>query len=169
MLIDAQPAVLKWMQQVALEGEAYKNEVVDILGEENGALMTEELGASWGSLEMDAVEESEAAAQKPDIKHEGTVDSKGVEVQAQTENGNAKDDKAQATGTTKGAQKTEKGSDGEPKNDGKPVKGKLDPLSFARDIPGSVGEGDSPPPKDSPEGCDMVDLVKETEDLRLHQ
>ena len=169
MLIDAQPAVLKWIQQVALEGEAYKNEVVDILGDGCG-ITTEETDSSWGMMDMDTAEESEAGVQKPDIKPEGTVGSQGGEVTAQTEDGDAKDDKAQASGTTVGAQKTEEnGSDGEAKNDGKPVTGKLDPLSFARDILGSVSKGDCPLPEDGPEGCGVVDLVKETEDLKLRR
>lgn len=36
LLIEAQSSVLGWIQQVALEGEAYKNEEFEIIGEENG-------------------------------------------------------------------------------------------------------------------------------------
>ncbi len=157
------------MQQVALEGEAYKNEVVDILGEGNPAIVAEELGSSWGGVEIDATE-SEAAAQELDIKSEGTVGSKSGEAQTQTEDGNAKDDKAKASDTKVEAQEMGKqGSDGGAADEGKRVKGKLDPLSFARDILESVRKGDCPPAEETPESCGMVDLVKETDDLKLHQ
>ena len=59
MLIDAQPAVLKWIQRVALQGEAYKNEVVAILGDGCG-ITTQETDSSWGMVETDATDEGEA-------------------------------------------------------------------------------------------------------------
>ncbi|KXX76388.1 hypothetical protein MMYC01_207296 [Madurella mycetomatis] len=36
LLIETQSSVLGWIQQVTFEGEAYKNEEFEIIGEENG-------------------------------------------------------------------------------------------------------------------------------------
>jgi hypothetical protein len=74
-LIEAQPAVLQWMQQVALEGAAYKNEAIEILGDEIGGVTTEELDSPWGAPEVDAAEGN--AVQKEDVKPKGAEATKG--------------------------------------------------------------------------------------------
>ncbi|KAL2136014.1 hypothetical protein VTI74DRAFT_5901 [Chaetomium olivicolor] len=56
MLIEAQPAILKWIQQVALEGDAYKNEEFEIFGEEGTGITTERPDSPWGAEIADAVD-----------------------------------------------------------------------------------------------------------------
>lgn len=46
--------MLNWIQQVALEGEAYKNEVFEIIGEENGHCIAPE--DTWDIPDSEAVE-----------------------------------------------------------------------------------------------------------------
>ncbi|GAB1311623.1 Arb2 domain-containing protein [Madurella fahalii] len=58
LLIEAQLGVLGWIQQVALEGEAYKNEEFEIIGEENGHCIEPEEGM-WGTSETNAIEKAE--------------------------------------------------------------------------------------------------------------
>ncbi|KAK0737485.1 Arb2 domain-containing protein [Apiosordaria backusii] len=47
MLIEAHDSVLKWLEKVALEGEAYKNEDVQIFGDDDGAI-PEDMLHGWG-------------------------------------------------------------------------------------------------------------------------
>ncbi|KAL2166931.1 hypothetical protein VTG60DRAFT_1928 [Thermothelomyces hinnuleus] len=62
MLIEAQSAVLKWMQEVAMEGTAYKNAVVEIFGDNDSGATAEESNSWWVVTEegCNAVDETEA-------------------------------------------------------------------------------------------------------------
>ncbi|KAL2158354.1 hypothetical protein VTH06DRAFT_4402 [Thermothelomyces fergusii] len=64
MLIEAQPAVLKWMQEVAMEGEAYKNPVVEISGDSDGGVTAEEANSWWGVTEEGCNAPDEREAQR---------------------------------------------------------------------------------------------------------
>lgn len=64
MLIEAQPAVLNWIQQMALEGEAYKNEEFELFGEEGTAITTEELDSPWGAETTGAAESEKVVEEK---------------------------------------------------------------------------------------------------------
>ncbi|KAK4125268.1 hypothetical protein N657DRAFT_633134 [Parathielavia appendiculata] len=64
MLIEAQPAVLNWIQQVALEGETYKNVVLRIFGEEGTGITTEKIDSPWAAPEIEPDEGSNAVDQK---------------------------------------------------------------------------------------------------------
>ncbi|KAJ4298751.1 hypothetical protein N0V88_003783 [Collariella sp. IMI 366227] len=64
MLIEAQPAVLNWIQQAALEGEAYKNEEFELFGEEGTVITTEELDSPWGTETTGAAESEKVVGEK---------------------------------------------------------------------------------------------------------
>jgi len=117
MLIDAQPAVLKWIQKVALEGEAYKNEVVEVFGDEGG-VTSEETDSPWGISEADAAPNNEIA-QKTDAKAvDGVLDGKDGEAQASEKDDSAKSDKVQADGQTVRATNSHPSEDSPIKDDG---------------------------------------------------
>lgn len=59
--IEAQSTVLKWVQQVALQGEAYKNEIVEIFGEDGGGIAAED--DSWGTPQADGKDDDEPEGQ----------------------------------------------------------------------------------------------------------
>ena len=120
MLIDAQPAVLKWIQKVALEGEAYKNEAVEVFGDEGG-ITSVETDSPWGIPEADAAPGNETA-QKTDTKaDDGVLDGKDSEAQMPEKDGNAIGAKVQADGQTVQAAKDSAPHDGPIKDDsGKP-------------------------------------------------
>ena len=49
LLIETQPAVLKWIQDVALQGGAYKNDDFEIFGDDiEGDLPEDMLDQGWG-------------------------------------------------------------------------------------------------------------------------
>lgn len=62
LLVEAQPAVLKWIQGVALKGEDYKNEVFEIFGEK-----PDEIDTPWGQSGSDTAEEHGEAKDKKEI------------------------------------------------------------------------------------------------------
>jgi hypothetical protein len=59
LLVEAQPAVLKWIQEVALKGEDYKNEVFEIFGEK-----PDDIDTPWGQPGSDTAEEHGEAKDK---------------------------------------------------------------------------------------------------------
>lgn len=49
LLIETQPAVLKWIQDVALKGEAYRNDDFEIFGDDlEGDLPEDTSNQGWG-------------------------------------------------------------------------------------------------------------------------
>lgn len=53
MMIETQPSVLNWMQQVAMEGVAYKNDVIEIYGDD-----VDEVDDTWGEYQSMPIEEN---------------------------------------------------------------------------------------------------------------
>jgi hypothetical protein len=91
------------MQQVALQGEAYKNEIVEIFGEDDSGIAAED--DSWGTPQVDGNDEGEPEGQAKDTEvASGKAKGSGGEAQAievndkASENTRAKDT-AQAKGT----------------------------------------------------------------------
>jgi hypothetical protein len=68
MLIEAQREVVSWIQQVALAGDAYKNEVFAVFGEEGTGVTTEELDSPWGAPETGVAETKKAQTEKAEAK-----------------------------------------------------------------------------------------------------
>ncbi|KAK4136941.1 hypothetical protein BT67DRAFT_398629 [Trichocladium antarcticum] len=72
LLVEAQPAILKWIQEVALEGEAYKNEVFEIFGEK-----PEDVDTPWGprgsdtDAEQGEVKDMQGTAADGDVQGDG--------------------------------------------------------------------------------------------------
>jgi hypothetical protein len=107
MLIDAQPAVLKWIEQVAMEGEAYKNVEFEIFGEEGTGITTEQLDSPWGAPETDANGENDTEAEKKTtevqdetVKDDKTVKDDNMETTTQKKDDKAKGDKGKVEGNT---------------------------------------------------------------------
>ncbi len=137
--------MLKWIQHVALEGAAYKNEMVEIFGEEGNAITTEEVDSMWGAPEPVNLQTGEMAGQMA-----GT----GNDIENKIE-GEVRGDDAKANGKAVEAQKAEAG-------DTKADEAKSNsPKS-------DTGNPQCPPADDGPEAKDMVELVTEIEDLKLH-
>ena len=66
LLIETQPAVLKWIQDVALQGEAYKNDDFEIFGDDiEGDLPEDMLDQGWGG----------GYGEKEEVDGEARVDS----------------------------------------------------------------------------------------------
>jgi hypothetical protein len=153
MLIEAQPAVLCWMQQVALEGEAYKNAVVEIYGEEEVG----QRSSWWGVPEENGNEDNEAETQKDTKGADGKVKD-GGEVQINQRDDKARDDNPEATGNSTEANDSNAPANGSVAqtegNDGAGVEVV------------EVGGGKAKP-VDGPNAQDMKDLVKEIKDLKI--
>ncbi|KAK4041973.1 Arb2 domain-containing protein [Parachaetomium inaequale] len=146
MLIEAQPAVLNWMQQVALEGEAYKNAVVEIYGEEEVGQ-----GSSWWGVPDNGNDENEAETQTKDTEAADDEVKDGGEAQINQENGKASGSNAQANDNNAPANGNVVQAVG---NDGAGV--------------GMVeAQGGKAKPVDGPNAQDMKDLVKEIKDLKI--
>ncbi|KAL2142415.1 hypothetical protein VTI28DRAFT_1187 [Corynascus sepedonium] len=97
MLIEAQSAVLKWMKEVALKGEEYKNAVVEIFGDNDNGSVAEDYDSWWGTAKGSDSAENDAEAQE-----NTTVASSGKENEAAIQNntdagmGKVKDDTCEA-------------------------------------------------------------------------
>jgi len=97
MLIEAQSAVLKWMKEVALKGEEYKNAVVEIFGDNDNGSVAEDYDSWWGTAKGSDSAENDAEAQE-----NTTVASSGKENEAAIQNntdagmGKVKDDTCDA-------------------------------------------------------------------------
>ncbi|KAK3901511.1 Arb2 domain-containing protein [Staphylotrichum tortipilum] len=165
IFIEAQPAVLRWIQQVALEEEAYKNEVLEIFGEEGNGITSEELDLPWGAPEPETAEAGDQ------METNGTGDGvDNVEGRVQNSNGEPGSDQIKATDNsvevpktdiaakedTPKAMQAEASNDKAAKSDGKPIKSDTNHKpNFSPLEPGL-------------EAKDMVELVAEIEDLKLH-
>lgn len=155
MLIETQSAVLSWIQEVALQGEAYKNEVVEIFGEEGGSMSTEEPYPTWGPPETDAAEDKGKGKAKEDTKEDtedtktpdGTVKNDGGEAQTNQNVDKLDSNKAMASGQAVEAKKDDKVEVMKAETNG--------------NIP------TLPPASDGPEAKDMKDLVEEIRDLTI--
>lgn len=87
--VEAQSAVLKWIQQVALHGEAYKNEVVEIFGEDDSGPAADG-GSWWGAPQADGNNDGELEGQATDTKAaNGKAKGNSSEAQTIDENGKA--------------------------------------------------------------------------------
>jgi myosin heavy subunit len=137
MPIEAQATVLKWIQQVALQGETYKNEIVEILGEDDSGIAAE--GDSWGTPAAEGNDDGELEAQAKDTKFANSK-TKGSDGEAQvievndktSENTRAKDTaKAKGTGTNTAADGKTKGRGDEAQtieSDDKAIEGSMKAL-----------------------------------------
>ncbi|EAQ89610.1 hypothetical protein CHGG_06229 [Chaetomium globosum CBS 148.51] len=84
--IEAQSAVLQWVQQVALQGEAYKNEVVEIFGED-GSGVVPEISSWWGTPQAEGNNDGDVEDQVTDTKAaNGKTKGNDGEAQAVEEN-----------------------------------------------------------------------------------
>jgi hypothetical protein len=148
MLIETQPAVLSWMQEVALQGEAYKNEVVDIFGEEDSGITTEEPYPTWGPPETDVPEEDEAKDKTVDTKaRDNAVKGDGGETQISQKPDKTDSNKAMANDEAVGAKKDDK----------------ID----AQKVETTNSIPVLPPASDGPEATDMKDLVEEIQNFTI--
>ncbi|KAK4102927.1 hypothetical protein N658DRAFT_551505 [Parathielavia hyrcaniae] len=103
ILIEAQPAVLNWIHQVALKGVTYKNVVLEIFGEEGTGITTEEVDSPWGAPESESNEGSISVDQKKPVgTHDDAVKNtvvmdtevKNIAGEGTTAEGTAVDDAA---------------------------------------------------------------------------
>lgn len=161
MLIDAQPAVLKWIQQVALKGEAYKNEVVEVFGDEGG-VKSEEIDSPWGAPEADAVQDYKTT-QKADAKVcDAVLKRKDGEAQVPEKVGNAKGVEVEACDQT--VQVAENGTPKDSPSKGDGGKPGCSPIDEANDEPKTKQTGDLK--KIEELGAELEELEKEEEELR---
>jgi hypothetical protein len=161
MLIEAQPAVLSWMQQVALEGEAYKNAVVEIYGEEEVG----QRSSWWGVPEENGNQDNEAETQKDTKGADGEVKD-GGEVRINKEN-----DKTEAgsnSSEAKGNNTEASGNNAGANNSSAQVNGNVAQAEGDDGAGVEVIEvGGKAKPVDGPNAQDMKDLVKEIKDLKI--
>lgn len=71
MLIEAQSAVLKWMQEVAMEGETYRNAAVEISGDCDNSTTANESISWWGVAEESCRAANETQAQNDAVSVSG--------------------------------------------------------------------------------------------------
>lgn len=91
--IEAQSTVLKWVQQVALQGEAYKNEIVEIFGEDGSGIAAED--DSWGTPQADGKDDDEPEGQAKntegaDGKAKGGEEAQTIKTNEKATKGNIK-------------------------------------------------------------------------------
>jgi hypothetical protein len=147
MLIETQPSVLSWIQEVALQGEAYKNEVVEIFGEEGDGIPTEEPYPSWGPPETDVPEENEAKDKTVDANaQDDALEGEGGEAQINQESDKTDSTKAMANNEAVEAK------------DGKVNAKKVEATGSIPTLP---------PASDGPEAKDMKDLMEEIQNLTI--
>ncbi|KAK4149289.1 hypothetical protein C8A00DRAFT_38107 [Chaetomidium leptoderma] len=175
MLIEAQPAVLEWIQEVALEGAAYKNAVIEVFGEEGSGITTEELDSAWGAPETNASEEDEAKARTEVKAKSNRANGDGREEQESAE---VEDDKTKTSvkaakdGQSENNRVNGGGSEAqEPASDTAKADVKAQAVEDSQVINNRVSGYDrkpqfSPAP-DGPEARDMKELVKELEELKI--
>lgn len=72
MLIEALPSVLKFIQEVAMEGESFKNPMFEIFGDQNDA---EPQGSWWGTPDGNEVDEDKGPKQVTEAGGEGEGDN----------------------------------------------------------------------------------------------
>ncbi|KAK3298587.1 Arb2 domain-containing protein [Chaetomium fimeti] len=163
--VEAQSAVLKWMQQVAMEGEAYKNDIIDIFGEDGGGIVTEGNSSWWGAPQADSNNDGEAEGQAKNTKvADGKDDGTGGE--SHTENGKVnqttqvKKDAAPAKGTSN------KATGPSTSTDSKVVPAKENDVAGVGGV--NIHSDDKtpfPPTSEGPNAEDMKELVTEMKDL----
>jgi hypothetical protein len=166
MLIEAQPAVLRWIEQVVMEGEAYKNVDFEIFGEEGTAITTEQLDSPWGAPETDANGENDADAEKATTEVQHETGKAGM-----VKDGNVSGDTVQEKPVKNNnmempiQKKDDKAKDDSSKAGGKTVQApNLGEASKDDDLRKDVGSGESPFGHGA-EASDMKDLVRELKDL----
>jgi hypothetical protein len=146
MLIDAQPAVLEWIQRVALEGDAYENEELEIFGEEGTGITTEALDSPWGDP---AEENGTTADEKEEVKLPDSTAKGDVGEVGDQGNQSAKTGDTKARGNGKEAQTDEKAMAGAEKVEGGEAESKPSPIGEAH------------------EAGELADLVKRTDDVQI--
>jgi len=133
--------VLRWIQQIALEGAAYKNEVVEIFGEEGNAVTTEGFDSMWCDPEPEAAETGEASGDQTQADGEAVEATRGDIATKNETNGKATPVETSDASVAETLATSFQNDDNQ--------------LSFS-------------PVADGPEAKDMVELVTEIEDLKLH-
>ncbi|KAK0671192.1 Arb2 domain-containing protein [Cercophora samala] len=99
MLIETHDSVLNWLEKVALLGEAYYNEDVQIYGDEDGVI-PEEILHAWGEKDLKGTEaevkESESPALEDDKASNGSTPKKEVVASKESSPGSSQDSKGAA-------------------------------------------------------------------------
>ncbi|KAK4181418.1 Arb2 domain-containing protein [Triangularia setosa] len=101
MLIETHYSVLNWLEKVALQGEAYKNEDVQVFGDGDGAILADMLHV-WGDGEEDVegsevkVKESEVPSLEDDKAGNLNTHKKEVAVSDESSSGSPQDSKVAA-------------------------------------------------------------------------
>ncbi|KAK4239149.1 hypothetical protein C8A03DRAFT_32764 [Achaetomium macrosporum] len=146
MLIDAQPAVLSWIQRVALEGDVYKNEEMEIFGEEGTGITAEALDSPW----TDAAEENGTQANE---KEE-------VKVPDSTAKGGCAEARVQDNPSVKAA---DNGAKTGPKEAQIYEEAKAD----VKKVEGGESEPRPSPAGEAHEAEELADLAKRTDDVKI--
>ncbi|KAL1843270.1 hypothetical protein VTJ49DRAFT_2379 [Mycothermus thermophilus] len=145
MLIEAQTAVLDWTQEVAVKGETYRNEKIEIISE------TEEDDGTWASYMKKAAEESK----QTDGAGHATTDETSKDV-AENEINNSQ------------PEQIDHGVDGSPSKTDDSVAGTKE-NSNSTGATEAIGEMklENDSAGDGPDAEEMKELVEEVENLKI--